>query len=57
MKCGGETCSLQGVTDFGVGYSVGYKYTEGRIFDEAIEIHRSINEYLQKKIVIPNKNK
>ncbi len=51
IKCNGTTCQLIGITDFGVSYTALESYVEGRMVDEAIEIHGGINEYLQNKVV------
>ena len=51
IKCNGATCQLFGITDFGVSYKALESYVEGRMADEAIEIHSGVNNYLTKKIV------
>lgn len=51
IKCNGSTCSLIGVTDFGVHYTAIEKYVDGRMNSEVLEIHKGVNEFLARKIV------
>lgn len=51
IKCNGATCQLFGITDFGINYVATENYIKGRMANEVIELHRGINQFLEKKIV------
>ena len=49
VKCNGLTCQLFGISNVGIEYVATEKFKESNMIEDVIDLHKSINQYIENK--------